>query len=192
MNGIFAMISCEFPEEKFGLYRSISHLQSELSEDVPKLVLIGLKNADDTVGSTLLAIAKLIFPVSPIVCYGNERNLDIIREYYKIGIMGYFLLSNDSLVKCVRSVVEGRYYFCSELVDFFIESLHLQNICADDRRLTRRQYQVAYLLAREVDINSMSKSLGIQVHTIRLYKARIFQRLGVKNVSELKSMLSLL
>jgi two-component system, NarL family, invasion response regulator UvrY len=105
----------------------------------------------------------------------------------KAGAAGY--LTKDSapeeLTKAIRRIVTGGRYVSASLAEQLAMGLSIERDQRPHERLSDREYQVLCLLASGKSVSDIAGELALSVKTISTYRARILEKTGLKNNSEL-------
>ncbi|PNK74951.1 transcriptional regulator UhpA [Yersinia enterocolitica] len=83
----------------------------------------------------------------------------------------------EDLVNAVRTVGSGGVYLMAEIAQ------KLARVAIDP--LTRREREVAVLLAQGMEVRDIAESLGLSPKTVHVHRANLFAKLGVSNNVEL-------
>ena len=111
------------------------------------------------------------------------------KRFIKAGADGY--LSKDASVeevkKAIETVLNGRRYLSADLMDAFIgeEQKNPFNTLSD------REFEIASLLLTGLSIIEIASKIHLQPSTVGTYKARIFEKLHVSNILQLKEQAAL-
>src|SRR5690242_10424914 len=123
----------------------------------------------------------LIFSMSSETLYG--------KRFIKAGAQGY--LSKDASVeevkKAIETVLSGRRYISANLMDAFVEEEQNNPFTT----LSDREFEIAKLLLTGLSINEIANQIHLQPSTVGTYKARIFEKLHVSNILQLKELAAL-
>ncbi|MFM2360905.1 MAG: hypothetical protein RLY16_2898 [Bacteroidota bacterium] len=139
----------------------------------------------DTFG--LLNFIKLKYPSSRVLVFSMGNENIYAKRFIKSGAMGFVSKSAGltELLRAVDMVMNGRKY----ISDHFAELL--ANQVSDDVQpsqfdvLSKREFEVATLLMKNKSINEIAEILSINNSTVASHKARVLEKMGVKNVMEL-------
>jgi DNA-binding NarL/FixJ family response regulator len=106
------------------------------------------------------------------------------------GANGYIIKSaaGAELKDGIRSVAEGRRYVCSEVASLMADSLqgrHPSPGKVRTRALSRRELQVATLLAEGRSTPEIAAKLNISPGTVDVHRRNLMKKLEVHNVVEL-------
>jgi DNA-binding NarL/FixJ family response regulator len=155
------LIGTNFPEQPLGGFRLIRHIQ-ELSPGISMVVLLD----------------------------ALDRN--VVIEAFRCGARGIFCRSDSfqALCKCIQCVHEGQVWASSQELQFVLEALVQPGLmdkpdAAHARPLSKREEEIARLVAEGLSNRQISDRLGLSEHTIKNYLFRVFEKLGVGTRVEL-------
>ena len=130
-------------------------------------------------------VKVLVFSMSPENIYG--------LRFLKAGASG-FLSKDQSLhefKKAIETILSGGKYISKSLAEFLTYSSFTPNAATPFEKLSKREFEVMSLLLAGNSINDISHQLNIHSSTIGTHKARIFEKLNVINMLELKELADL-
>jgi two-component system invasion response regulator UvrY len=112
------------------------------------------------------------------------------KRFLRAGAMGF--VSKDSpleeLTRAINLVLSNRKYISEYLLDILAEEAGPATTVNPFDRLSPREMEIVSLLLAGHTRTTISKMLKLESSTVGTYKARIFDKLGVKNILELKEM----
>ena len=154
----------------------------------PDLVIM---NVDMPTLNGVSAAARMskVVPSPHFVFLTMAHNEVQMRELFAVGARAYLLQSCDfkELVVAIRKVAAGDYYLTGPAG----KEMVLQYISppAEDedgeRLLTRRERELARLLADGYSTKEAADRLGISVKTAETHRASVMRKLGAKNVTDI-------
>jgi len=117
---------------------------------------------------------------APIIYITGNSTLSQVVEAMKIGAYDIFIKPFDfkDLLAAISSAIEHRRFELQRSV----EKLRVEGIVLS---LSRREGQVLDLLLRGYGNAEILKELDISLPTAKQYKAQVFRKLGVRNLSQL-------
>jgi len=157
-----------------------------LKKDKFDLVMLDM-NLPDTDGISLTEWILDRDPDQRIMFFSTSPTAVYAKKLYQMGIVGYLNKQAPvtEIAKALDMVlVQGKQYlddeFKSILADDFLQ------ISQDNPfdKLTKRELSIAQQLANGKGSEDIAAQLHIEPSTIRSYKARIFQKLGVMNLHD--------
>ncbi|MBB1161705.1 response regulator transcription factor [Piscinibacter sp. Jin2] len=105
----------------------------------------------------------------------------------KAGAHGYVNKGSDTaqLVEAVRIVAQGRKYITPEIAQMLAESLSQPQAEVLHERLSDRELQTLTLIASGKRLSDIAQELTLSPKTVSVYRARVLEKLGLSNNSEL-------
>jgi DNA-binding NarL/FixJ family response regulator len=105
----------------------------------------------------------------------------------KAGAYGYVNKGGDpaQLVAAVRMVAQGRKYVTPEMAQMLVESLTAPATEAAHERLSDRELQTLTMIASGKRLSDIAEELMLSPKTVSVYRARVLEKLGLNNNSEL-------
>jgi two-component system NarL family response regulator len=113
-----------------------------------------------------------------------------VQQMLDAGARGYIVKSaaGGELKQGIRSVIEGRSYLCAEVTALVTDSLRNSRASSgdpDQRPLSRRELQIATLLAQGKSAPEIADQLNISTSTVDVHRRNLMGKLGLHNVVEL-------
>lgn len=105
----------------------------------------------------------------------------------KAGAYGYVNKGGDpaSLVQAVRTVAQGRKYVTPEIAQMLVESLTAPVTEQAHHKLSDRELQTLVMIASGKRLSDIAEELMLSPKTVSVYRARVLEKLGLANNSEL-------
>jgi DNA-binding NarL/FixJ family response regulator len=129
-------------------------------------------------------------PKLKVLALSTYLDRRIIQQMLDAGANGYIIKSaaGAELKEGIRSVAAGRRYLCSEVARMMADSLRGQHPSPGKvrtRALSRRELQVATLLAEGRSTPEIAAKLNISPGTVDVHRRNLMKKLDVHNVVEL-------
>ena len=129
-------------------------------------------------------------PKLKVLALSTYLDRRIVQQMLDAGANGYIIKSaaGAELKEGIRSVAEGRRYVCSEVATLMAESLQVRHPSpgkVQARALSRRELQVATLLAEGRSTPEIAAKLNISPGTVDVHRRNLMKKLEVHNVVEL-------
>jgi DNA-binding NarL/FixJ family response regulator len=108
-----------------------------------------------------------------------------VNQLLRAGASGYILKrsATSELVRAIRAVAGGATYIdplvAGPLVETYLDHTHVSN--GDGALLSEREREVLIYIARGFSNKEAAAALQISVKTVETYKARMANKLGLKN-----------
>jgi len=176
-----------------GAASSRTEILSVLQERRPQIVIISDHLEDGPLtGIRILPEIRTISPDTRILLVMGAPDRDLVIEAFRFGADGVFCRNRpfELLCKSLDAISQGEIWATpSELRDVLDEFARaprpLKMDPAVERRMTKREGDVARLAAEGLSNREIARKLGLTEHTVKNYLFRIFDKLGVSNRVEL-------
>jgi DNA-binding NarL/FixJ family response regulator len=164
-----------------------------LESDTFQVALISTSFAEEPLGGLrLVREVRNLHPEVSVVVLLDALNRSAVLEAFRCGASGVFCRSDSfqTLCKCIQCVHEGQVWASSAELNFVLDALvqpaaieapHL----AGSRPLSKRELEIARLVAEGLSNRQISQRLDLSEHTIKNYLFRVFEKLGVSTRVEL-------
>ncbi|MDB5802672.1 MAG: DNA-binding response regulator [Rhodocyclales bacterium] len=91
----------------------------------------------------------------------------------------------EELFAAIFRAAEGGTYVTAAIAELMALDIRGDRSSAPHETLSNREYQVLQLLAQGESVSGIAQQLSLSVNTISTYRARIFEKLGLRNNVEL-------
>jgi DNA-binding NarL/FixJ family response regulator len=105
----------------------------------------------------------------------------------RAGAFGYVNKGGDPqvIVQAVRTVAQGRKYVTPEIAQMLVESLTTRVTENAHEKLSDRELQTLVMIASGKRLSDIADELMLSPKTVSVYRARVLEKLGLANNSEL-------
>ncbi len=105
----------------------------------------------------------------------------------RAGANGYVNKGGDPalIVAAVRTVAQGRKYVTPDIAQMLVESLTAPESGTAHDKLSDREMQTLVLIASGKRLSDIAEELTLSPKTVSVYRARVLEKLGLANNSEL-------
>ena len=105
----------------------------------------------------------------------------------RAGAYGYVNKGGDPalIVAAVRTVAQGRKYVTPEIAQMLVESLTTPESASAHDKLSDREMQTLVMIASGKRLSDIAEELTLSPKTVSVYRARVLEKLGLANNSEL-------
>ncbi len=174
------------PEEIFEAFDETSAVE-QLKARSYALVITDIKMP----GSQPFGLTEYIainYPGTRVLIFSINEEFMYAKRFFQAGAMGFISKNSDlsELRKAIVLVLQGRRYISDSLGMHLLDGLNKKG--TDDNpfeKLSRRELEIAICLITGQSILEIAKTLYIAQSTVGTVKARIFKKLGVKNLAQL-------
>lgn len=127
-------------------------------------------------GSTLKVLVVSMYPE-------DQYAMRALRA----GAFGYVNKGADpaQIVAAVRIVAQGRKYVTPEMAQMLVENLTAPSTEAAHEKLSDRELQTLVMIASGKRLSDIAEELTLSPKTVSVYRARVLEKLGLSNNSEL-------
>lgn len=141
----------------------------------------------DRNGLEALEQVKLINPKIPVLILSMHAEEQYATRAFKAGASGYLTKesASDQLIAAIHKVAQGGKYVSPSLAEKLVFELVKDSQKPLHEILSDREMQVLCLLASGKTLTEVSQSLCLSVKTVSTHRARILEKMGMRNNAEL-------
>lgn len=138
-------------------------------------------------GLDLLKEVKAARPKLPVLILSVHPEDQFAVRVLKAGAGGYLTKESapEELVNAVRKILAGGQYVSPTLAEKLALGLRRDSTRAPHETLSDREYEVMCCIASGKTVTEIAGELSLSPKTISTYRARILEKLGLKNNSEI-------
>jgi DNA-binding NarL/FixJ family response regulator len=105
----------------------------------------------------------------------------------KAGAAGYLNKTSapEQLISAIRRVAEGKKFITPEIAEAMANSLGGDVEEARHEKLSDREFQTMRLIASGKKLSDIADALALSPKTVSVYRARLLEKMGLKNNAEL-------
>lgn len=158
----------------------------------PEIALISAALSDGPLaGFKTLPVLQSMLPRCSVIVVLDEMDVDLVIDAFRAHARGVFFRAEpiEILIKCINAVHEGQVWVGSRelklVLDAFSESAPFHIPTSAGLNLTKRELDIATLVAAGQSNRQISRSLNISEHTVKNNLFRIFEKIGVGSRVEL-------
>ena len=188
-SGIKTLLSDIYKESLIDEANNGASALENISSNSYDLAMLDIKmpNTDtlalmETIRTQFPDLKVLVFSMSPENLYA--------QRYLKAGARGFLSKdsSMDEIHRAIEQILSGKKYISDNLVEVLASTVGKSPDENKFNLLSPREFEIATLLLAGQTISQISKDLQLGVSTVGTHKARIFEKLNVTNLLELKEM----
>lgn len=140
-----------------------------------------------TTGTEALMQLKSKYPKLPVIVFSMHPEDQYAVRMFKAGADGYLEKASapEELVKAIRKVLGGGQYVSPALAETLALTLKASAGDTPHAQLSDREYEVMCLIASGSTVSEIAETLHLGVTTISTYRARILEKMNLKNNAEL-------
>ena len=189
--GLKAMLSLEPDFEIVGIAENGEEAIAQVEALQPDIILMDVRMPIIN-GSTATRIICEKFPQSKVVILSTYDNDSDVDEAIRAGAKGYLLkdMPSSELVYAIRCIHRGYTHFAPGVIEKVVtqksdRSSLLESISSTVSILTPRELDVARLVAMGATNQEIAEKLFISTSTVKTHINSIFNRLNLKNRTQL-------
>lgn len=150
------------------------------------MVLMDISMPDRS-GIETLELLKKEHPGIKVLMLSMHRETLYAVRALKSGAAGYLNKQSapDQLVDAIRLVASGKKYISPEVAQELASTVSGERAALPHETLSNREYQTLTLIASGLPVSAIAEQLKLSVKTISMYRARLLQKMQLKNNAEL-------
>ena len=112
------------------------------------------------------------------------------KRFLKAGAKGFVSKEAplEEIKRAITQVLNNKRYISEAMIDILTEESYSDTAKNPFQKLSARELEITSLLLSGQTLSEISKSLHIQISTTGTHKSRLFEKLGITNVLELKEL----
>lgn len=138
-------------------------------------------------GLDVLKDFRTNFPKLPVIVLSMHPEGQFAIRVLKQGASSY--IQKDSaghdLIKAVEAALRGEKYITPSIASQLASNLERNTDGPSHENLSDREYQVLCLLGSGMTVKEVGADLSLSVKTISTYRARILEKMGLKNNAQM-------
>jgi two-component system invasion response regulator UvrY len=182
---------CQILQESISLSRldELSNgvdVLSRLSRQLYDVIIldISLPGKD---GLEVLKDLHIQYPEIPVLILSIQSESQYALRALKLGASGCLNKASapEELVKAVKEVLKGGRYISPKVSQLLLEDYQGDHSQMPHKQLSEREYQVMIMLVEGLTSGEISTKLNLSIKTVSTYRARLLQKMNLKNNSQL-------
>jgi two-component system invasion response regulator UvrY len=184
--GLRAVLSDEFRGAAFGEAADALQAVEQLRQKEWDIALLDITLPGKS-GLELLKELKAEWPALPVLVLSGHKEDQFAVRVLKAGAGGYMTKESapDELAKAVRKVLDGGRYVSPALAEKLALGVNRDLTRTPHETLSDREYDVMSRIASGKTVTEIAEALSLSAKTISTYRARVLEKLGVKNSAEI-------
>lgn len=138
-------------------------------------------------GIEVLKQIKQEIPGLPVLILSMYPEEQYAVRLIKAGAAGYLTKESapEMLVSAIRSVALGKRFISPSVAELLANELERDSDLPLHRALSDREFQTLRLIASGKSVSEIADALALSVKTVSTYRARLLEKMGLKNNAEL-------
>lgn len=161
----------------------------KLKENKYDLVLLDIQMPNtDTLG--LMEYIHITYPDAKVLMFSMSAENIYAKRFMKAGAYGFISKESplEEITRAINIILNGKKYISETLAEKLAEDSFSGKSSNPFNELSPREFEIVSLLLEGKTVTDISHALNIQTSTVGTHKARLFEKLGVTNILELKEM----
>ncbi len=185
-SGVQLILNNSFKNIEFGVATQAQEVMDLLDKSLWDILILDINLPGRNGFDILKSIKDAKNPVKVLVFSMHQEEQVAIRAL-KLGAYGY--LSKDAadkeLVTAITKLLAGKKYITPTVSELMVMQLENPMDKAAHELLSDREYQTILLMASGKTVSQIAAELSLSVATISTYRARILEKMGMKNNAQL-------
>ena len=184
--GLKLILADHFKKAVFGEARNATEALARVWKDKWDVVVLDITLRGRS-GLEVLKEIKRSRPKLPVLILSMHPEDQFAVRLLKAGAAGYLTKESagDELVGAIKKVVGGGRYISPALAERMASYLTLDVQKAPHERLSDREFLILRMFASGKQVSQIAKELSLSVSTVSTYRARILEKMDMKNNAEL-------
>jgi DNA-binding NarL/FixJ family response regulator len=141
----------------------------------------------DRNGIDALKLIKKEYPRLPVLILSMHPEEHYAVRALKAGAAGYLTkqMAPEQLVHAIRQVAAGKKYVSAAVAEELANAIGEDSEKAPHEKLSDREYQTLCMIASGKTLTQIANELSLSVKTVSVYRARLLEKMKLKNNAEL-------
>ena len=184
--GLRALLSDEFHGAAFGEAADAVEALEQLRKKEWDVALLDMTMPGKS-GLDLLKEIKVEWPKLPVLVLSGHSEDQFAIRVLKAGGAGYMTKESapEELAKAIHKILAGGRYVSPALAEKLALGVKKDLTRTPHETLSDREYEVMSRIASGKTVTEIAEELSLSAKTISTYRARVLEKLGVKNSAEI-------
>ncbi len=143
--------------------------------------------------SDMLGLMEYIndgYPDAKVLIFSMSAENVYAKRFLKAGAKGFLSkeAGAEETIKAMNLVINGRKYISDTLAEMLAENSLANSPVNPFDKLSSREFKIATMMLQGLSLSDIAKSLNLQPSTVGTHKAKVFTKLAISNLLELKEM----
>lgn len=184
--GVIQVLNTGFPDAVFHEASNSVEAMAVVWNQALNLVILDL-GLPGRGGLELLKEIKDACPRLPVLVLSLQPEEQFATRVLRAGASGYLSKGelSETLIHAVRRILGGARFITEKAAEMLASEVALDDSRPAHKKLSDREYDVMIRIARGASITEISESLNLTAKTVSTYRARIMDKMGIKNNAEI-------
>jgi DNA-binding NarL/FixJ family response regulator len=179
LSGIRAMVEAQDDLQVAGVAGNVESALAGLAETLPDIVVVDVSLPGSS-GIVLVDQMRQLYPNTAALALTLHEEPAYVRQLLHAGARGFILKRSaaEELIHAIRSVLAGGLYIDPGVAAKILTEPKSLATSADP--LSEREMMVVKLVAKGFSNKEISGQLSLSVKTVETYRARAYEKLGLR------------
>ncbi len=184
--GLKLILADHFKKAVFGEARNATEALARVWKDKWDVVVLDITMPGRS-GLEVLKEIKRSRPKLPVLILSMHPEDQFAVRLFKAGAAGYLTKESagEELVGAIKKVVAGGRYISPSMAERMASYLTVDVQKAPHERLSDREFLILRMIGSGKPVGQIAKELSLSISTVSTYRARILQKMDMKNNAEL-------
>ena len=184
--GLKLILADQFKRAEFGEARNAQEALQSVWKEKWDVMILDLTMPGRS-GLEVLREIKRSRPKLPVLVLSMHPEDQFAVRLLKAGAAGYLTKESagEELVGAIQKVTSGGRYISPSLAERMESDLDVDVRKSPHERLSDREFLVLRMIASGKPVGTIAKELSLSVATVSTYRARILEKMDMKNNAEL-------
>lgn len=184
--GLKLILADHFQRAVFGEARNAQEAFARITREKWDVVVLDITLPGRS-GLEVLKEMKRLRPKTPVLVLSMHPEDQFAVRLLKTGAAGYLTKesASEELVGAIEKVVSGGRYISPSLAERMASYLDMDVQKAPHERLSDREFLILRMIASGKAVSQIARELSLSVKTISTYRARLLEKMDLKNNAEL-------
>lgn len=191
--GIRYILEKQFSRPEFRETETWAAFRDSDPDYLPDLVILGQNAHYRQHDFQTIKHFRKSYPEAGLIVLYKSWDIESIRNSFEAGVDGYLFenASSEEWIECTQKAVSRRKYVPGIILeDILSHYLYKESVALPkDMLLSNRQREIARLLNKGMTISGIADYLGRKASSISTIKTRVFKKLNISSLVELKEAL---
>ena len=138
----------------------------------------------------LMDYIHITYPQAKVLMFSMSAENIYAKRFMKAGAYGFISKEAplEEITRAIQIILSGRKYISESLTEKLAEDSFSGKSGNPFNKLSPREFEIVSLLLDGKTVTDISHTLNIQTSTVGTHKARLFEKLAVTNILELKEL----
>jgi two-component system, NarL family, invasion response regulator UvrY len=186
--GVKHILSGAFPDFEFGEATNAHEVFQLIASQKWDILILDI-NLPGRNGIEILNELKSNTIALPVLVFSMYGEAQVAVRALRLGAFGFLTkdAADKELIHAVQQILEGHKYITLAVAERLVSTIENPSQLAPHESLSDREFQTMIMIASGRTISDIAEELSLSISTINTYRARIIEKMNLKNNAELIS-----